>query len=234
MSAAVAEQIPAHTAPSLLRRAAVLGAGAMGSRIAAHLANAGVPVLLLDIVPPGNADAKARSSIATGAIAALLKAKPAAFYDAASARLITPGNFEDDLAGLKECDWIIEAVTEDLAIKQALLAKIAPHVGAQSVVTTNTSGLPVASIAANAPAEFRRRWFGTHFFNPPRYMRLLEIIPTTESRPGLRCNHRRVRRPAAGQVHRLCAGHTELHRQPHRSLLHADRRAPDAGTEPYD
>ena len=185
MSAAVAEQIPVRTAPPLLRRAAVLGAGAMGSRIAAHLANAGVPVLLLDIVPPGNADAKARSSIATGAIAALLKAKPAAFYDAASARLITPGNFEDDLAGLKDCDWIIEAVTEDLAIKQALLAKIAPHVGAQSIITTNTSGLPVASIAANAQAEFRRRWFGTHFFNPPRYMRLLEIIPTKESDPAL-------------------------------------------------
>ena len=157
----------------------------MGSRIAAHLANAGVPVLLLDIVPPGNADAKARSGIANGAITALLKAKPAAFYDAASARLITPGNFEDDLAGLKDCDWIIEAVTEDLAIKQALLAKIAPHVGAQSIITTNTSGLPVASIAANAPADFRRRWFGTHFFNPPRYMRLLEIIPTKESDPAL-------------------------------------------------
>ena len=89
----------------------------MGSRIAAHLTNAGVPVLLLDIVPPGNSDTKARSSIATGAIAALLKAKPAAFYDAASARLITPGNFEDDLAGLKDCDWIIEAVTEELELK---------------------------------------------------------------------------------------------------------------------
>ena len=157
----------------------------MGSRIAAHLANAGVPVLLLDIVPPGNEEAKARNSIATSAIAALLKAKPAAFYDAASARLITPGNFEDDLAGLRDCNWIIEAVTEDLAIKQALLAKIAPQVGAQSIVTTNTSGLPIASIAANAPVEFRRRWFGTHFFNPPRYMRLLEIIPTGESDPAL-------------------------------------------------
>jgi len=185
MSAAVAESVPVHTAPPLLRRAAVLGAGAMGSRIAAHLANAGVPVFLLDIVPPGNADDKTRSSIATNAIATLQKAKPAAFYDTASARLITPGNFEDDLDRMKDCDWIIEAVTEDLAIKQALLAKIAPHAGAQSIVTTNTSGLPVASIVANAPADFRRRWFGTHFFNPPRYMRLLEIIPTAESDPAL-------------------------------------------------
>jgi len=185
MATAVAEQTPVHTAPTLLRRAAVLGAGAMGSRIAAHLANAGVPVLLLDIVPPDNADAKARSSIAKNAVAALLKAKPAAFYDASSAQLITTGNFEDDLAGLKDCDWIIEAVTEDLGIKQALLAKIAPHVGAKSIVTTNTSGLPVASIAAKMSPEFRRRWFGTHFFNPPRYMRLLEIIPTDESDPAL-------------------------------------------------
>ena len=182
MSAAAAEEIPVRTAPPLLRRAAVLGAGAMGSRIAAHLANAGVPVLLLDIVPPG-ADAKARSSIASGAVAALLKAKPSAFYDAASARLITPGNFDDDLAGLKDCDWIVEAVTEDLGIKQALLEKIAPNIGANSIVTTNTSGLPVASIAAKMTPEFRQRWFGTHFFNPPRYMRLLEIIPTRESDP---------------------------------------------------
>ncbi len=185
MSAAAPEQIPVHAAPTLLRRAAVLGAGAMGSRIAAHLANAGVPVLLLDIVPPGNSDAKARSSVAKSALTALLKGKPAAFYDTASAQLITPGNFDDDLAGLKDCDWIIEAVTEDLGIKQALLAKIAPQVGARSIVTTNTSGLPVASIAANMTPEFRKRWFGTHFFNPPRYMRLLEIIPTQESDPVL-------------------------------------------------
>ncbi len=183
MSAAAAAKVPFLAAIPLLRRAAVLGAGAMGSRIAAHLANAGVPVLLLDIVPPNNSDPKIRSSIATSAVAALLKAKPAAFYDAASARLITPGNFEDDLAGLKECDWIIEAVTEDLAIKQALLAKIIPHLGPASIVTTNTSGLPVASIAANTTPEFRHRWFGTHFFNPPRYMRLLEIIPTPEADP---------------------------------------------------
>src|SRR6201995_3005320 len=99
MSAAIAENISVHTTPALLRRAAVLGAGAMGSRIAAHLANAGVPVLLLDIVPPGDANDKERSSIAKNAIASLLKAKPAAFYDVASAGLVMAGNFEDDLAG---------------------------------------------------------------------------------------------------------------------------------------
>ena len=153
----------------------------MGSRIASHLANAGVPVVLLDIVPPDSGSP--RNSIAANAVAALLKAKPAALYDPANAALITPGNFEDDLERLKDCGWVIEAVTENLGIKQALLEKIAPHLGPDSIVTTNTSGLPVASIAAKATPEFRRRWFGTHFFNPPRYMRLVEIIPTPESDP---------------------------------------------------
>jgi 3-hydroxyacyl-CoA dehydrogenase len=178
MSTAIADKSASPIAAPLLRRAAVLGAGSMGSRIAAHLANAGVPVLLLDILPPDSSDPKSRSRIASGAIAALLKARPASFYDPAAAELITPGNFEDDLARLKDCDWIIEAVTENLEIKQALIEKITPHLSPESIVTTNTSGLPIASIAAHASPEFRRRWFGTHFFNPPRYMRLLEIIPT--------------------------------------------------------
>lgn len=168
----------------LIRRAAVLGAGTMGSRIAAHLANAGIPVVLLDIVPAG--EEKNRSRIATQAVEALLKSKPAAFYDTSLARLITPGNFEDDLNQIASCDWVIEAVTEDLGIKQALLEKILPHLSRLAILTTNTSGLPIAAIAAGLPEEFRtrgfhRRWFGTHFFNPPRYMRLLEIIPTPES-----------------------------------------------------
>lgn len=162
----------------LLGRAAVLGAGAMGSRIAAHLANAGVPVLLLDLPSsePG-------PTLAAKAISALLKAKPASFYDSASAALITAGDFHHDLPQLKSCDWIIEAVAEDLAIKQALLEKIQPHLGPETIVTTNTSGLPIAAIAGKTSPEFRRRWFGTHFFNPPRYMRLLEIIPTPDTDP---------------------------------------------------
>ncbi|GGG92491.1 3-hydroxyacyl-CoA dehydrogenase/enoyl-CoA hydratase family protein [Silvibacterium dinghuense] len=165
----------------LLGRAAVLGAGAMGSRIAAHLSNAGVPVVLLDVP----AQQGPRNGVAAGAIAALLKAKPAAFYDVANAGRITAGNFDDDLALLKDCDWVIEAVTENLAIKQSLLEKIAPHLKPDALVTTNTSGLPVVSIAAKMDAGFRRRWFGTHFFNPPRYMRLVEVIPTAESDPAL-------------------------------------------------
>ncbi len=93
------------------------------------------------------------------------------------------GNFDDDLAMLAGCDWVIEAVTENLAIKQALLDKVAPHLKADAIFTTNTSGLPVASIAAKMPQQVRRRWFGTHFFNPPRYMRLVEIIATPEADP---------------------------------------------------
>ncbi|WP_158752010.1 3-hydroxyacyl-CoA dehydrogenase/enoyl-CoA hydratase family protein [Acidobacterium sp. S8] len=182
MSTAVADAPSTVAMIPLIRRCAVLGAGTMGSRIAAHLANAGLPVVLLDIIPAG-ADQASRSRIAGQALQGLLKAKPAAFYDKSSASLITIGNFEDDLAQLKSCDWIIEAVTEDLAIKQALLEKIAPHLRPDAIITTNTSGLPVASIAAKMPADFRARWFGTHFFNPPRYMRLLEIIRTPEANP---------------------------------------------------
>jgi 3-hydroxyacyl-CoA dehydrogenase len=182
MSTAVTDAPATVAIVPLIRRCAVLGAGTMGSRIAAHLANAGLPVVLLDIVPK-DADSASRSRIAQQALQALLKSKPAAFYDKSSASLITPGNFEDDLAQLKTCDWIIEAVTEDLSIKQALLEKIAPYLRPDAIVTTNTSGLPVASIAAKMPADFRSRWFGTHFFNPPRYMRLLEIIRTPEANP---------------------------------------------------
>jgi 3-hydroxyacyl-CoA dehydrogenase len=129
------------------------------------------------------ATAGARSAIAWQALEALKKAKPAAFYDPASAAHVAVGNFADDLALLADCDWVIEAVTENLAIKQALLDQVVPHLQRGAILTTNTSGLPVASIAAHLPEAVRRHWFGTHFFNPPRYMRLLEIIPTEEADP---------------------------------------------------
>ena len=173
--------------PMLIRRAAVLGAGTMGSRIAAHLANTGIPVLLLDIVPAG--EALARNKLASGAIESLLKAKPAAFFEPSLARLVTPGNFDDDLPKLARCDWIIEAVTEDLAVKRSLLTRVLPHIGLNAILTTNTSGLPIAKIAASLgdafTASLRKRWFGTHFFNPPRYMRLLEVIPTADTDPAV-------------------------------------------------
>lgn len=149
----------------------------MGSRIAAHLANAGIPVELLDMVPeePGS-----RDRLAEVALANLAKAKPAAFYDSSLSAMITAGNFEDDLARLRRCDWVIEAVSENLDIKRALLNRVLPNLAPQAVVTTNTSGLPIAKIASGLPSH-RNRFFGTHFFNPPRYMQLLEIIPTAES-----------------------------------------------------
>jgi 3-hydroxyacyl-CoA dehydrogenase len=178
--------MPAAALPLLVRRAAVLGAGTMGSRIAAHLANAGIPVLLLDMVPTGPdvSGKAARNRLANTALEALGKAKPAAFFVPSLAALITAGNFEDDLGKLAECDWVIEAVAENLAIKTALLARVAPHLAPHAVLTTNTSGLPVSQIAAGLPAR-RERFFGTHFFNPPRYMRLVEVIPTAESDPAV-------------------------------------------------
>ncbi len=163
--------------PMLVRRAAVLGAGTMGSRIAAHLTNAGIPVLLLDMVPPGEG---ARSRLAVSAIAALAKSKPAALYEASNGGLITAGNFDDDLSKLAQCDWIVEAVAENLEIKKDLLNRVVPHLANHALLTTNTSGLPVNKIAAGLSAG-RQRFFGTHFFNPPRYMRLLEVIPTAET-----------------------------------------------------
>ena len=160
-----------------IHKVAILGAGTMGARIAAHFANAGVPSYLLDIVPPGT-DPGSRNRIATSGLEAAIKAKPAAFFEPSLARLITIGNFEDDLKKLSEVDWIIEAVVENLDLKRELLKKVEAVRRPGTAVTTNTSGLPVASIAEGFSDDFRRCWFGTHFFNPPRYMRLLEIIPT--------------------------------------------------------
>jgi 3-hydroxyacyl-CoA dehydrogenase len=162
-----------------IRRAAVLGAGTMGARIAAHIANAGLPVLLLDIVP----EKGDRNQLAAQALNNLKTAKPAAFAAPSLADHVTIGNFEDDLSKLRDCDWVIEAVAENPEIKRALLGKVAAHLRPDAILTTNTSGLPVAQIGAELPEAFRKRWFGTHFFNPPRYMRLLEIIGTPETDP---------------------------------------------------
>jgi len=163
-----------------INKVAILGAGTMGARIAAHFANAGVPSYLLDIVPP-DADAPARSKVAAAGLEAAKKSKPAAFFEPSLARLVTVGNFEDDLGKLSEVNWIIEAVVENLDIKRALLKRVEAARKPGTIITTNTSGLPVAKIAEGFSDDFRRCWFGTHFFNPPRYMRLLEIIPTPET-----------------------------------------------------
>jgi 3-hydroxyacyl-CoA dehydrogenase len=163
-------------------KVAVLGAGTMGARIAAQFANAGVPSYLFDIVPP-DADGPARNKIAAAGLDAAKKSKPAAFMEASLARLITVGNFEDDLKRLVDVDWIIEAVVENLDLKRALLRKVEAIRKPGTIITTNTSGLPVGKIAEGFSDDFRRSWFGTHFFNPPRYMRLLEIIPTADTDP---------------------------------------------------
>ncbi len=167
-----------------IHKVAVLGAGTMGARIAAHLANAGVPCYLLDIVPPdaaGSNDRTKRNSIAAAGLEAARKSKPAAFFDPSLARLVTIGNFEDDIKLLAEVDWIIEAVVERLDIKRELLKKVEAVRRPGMIITTNTSGLPVGKIAEGFSEDLRRNWFGTHFFNPPRYMRLLELIPTPEA-----------------------------------------------------
>src|ERR1039458_9176444 len=167
-----------------INRVAILGAGTMGARIAAHFANAGVPSYLLDIDPgdvaPG-AGATARNKIAAAGLDAARKSKPAAFMDPSLARFVTVGNFDDDLKKLADVDWIIEAVVENLDIKRALLRKVEAIRKPGTIVTTNTSGLPVGKISEGFSDDFRWAWFGTHFFNPPRYMRLLEIIPTPDA-----------------------------------------------------
>jgi 3-hydroxyacyl-CoA dehydrogenase len=163
-----------------INKVAVLGAGTMGARIAAHFANAGVPTYLLDIVPP-DADGPARNKIAAAGLDAAKKSKPAAFMEPSLARFVTVGNFEDDLKKLADVDWIIEAVVENLDLKRALLKKVEAVCKPGTIITTNTSGLPVGKIAEGFSDDFRRAWFGTHFFNPPRYMRLLELIPTPDA-----------------------------------------------------
>jgi 3-hydroxyacyl-CoA dehydrogenase len=175
-----------------IKKAAVLGAGVMGAQIAAHLANAGIPCLLLDIAPkeltPEERKAgltlespAARNRIAQAGLEAAKKAKPAAFFSPEIAGLISVGNFEDDLPRLKGCDWVIEAIVENLEIKRSLYERIEPHLGAEAIVTSNTSGIPLSSLAEGRSDNFRRRFLGTHFFNPPRYLHLLEIITTPET-----------------------------------------------------
>ncbi|PKU25315.1 3-hydroxyacyl-CoA dehydrogenase/enoyl-CoA hydratase family protein [Telmatospirillum siberiense] len=161
-------------------KVAVIGAGVMGAGIAAQVANAGVPVVLLDIVKEG---AASRSAIAEGAVAALLKADPAPFMSRAAAKLVATGNIEDDLGLLADCDWIVEAVVERLDVKQALYRKIEGVRKAGSVVSSNTSTIPLASLISGLPETFARDFCITHFFNPPRYMRLLEVVKGELTRP---------------------------------------------------
>ncbi len=177
-----------------IKKAAVLGAGVMGATIAAHLTNAGIECDLLDIIPFELTDAdKAqgltekspawRNRFAANGLSGVLKAKPAGFFTKKNASMIRVGNFEDNLGWLAEADWVIEVVIENLKIKQELFAKVEKIVKPDCIVTTNTSGIPIKDITANFGQKMKQHFLGTHFFNPPRYMKLLEIIPGQETRP---------------------------------------------------
>ncbi|MCO5334480.1 MAG: 3-hydroxyacyl-CoA dehydrogenase/enoyl-CoA hydratase family protein [Pyrinomonadaceae bacterium] len=177
-AAAIKDQ---HSTTMPIRKAAVLGAGTMGAAIAAHLTNAGVPALLLDIAPKGDA-AGDNDLIVKSLFEAAKKLKPAPFMLAGNAKLITLGNFTDDLEKIKDCDLVIEAVVEDLDIKHKLFAEVEKYRGPNAVVASNTSGLPIDSIAEPFSDEFKEHFIGVHFFNPPRYMKLVEVIRGSHTR----------------------------------------------------
>ncbi len=159
-----------------ISKVAVIGSGVMGSGIAAQVANAGVPVVLLDIVPKNLGEGEDRSKIAKGAIEKLLKTDPAPLMSTRNAKLITPGNLEDDLKLLEDCDWIVEVVLEDLNIKHATYEKIAKHRKKGAIVSSNTSTIPLELLTQKMDKEMKSRFLITHFFNPPRYLRLLEYV----------------------------------------------------------
>mgnify|MGYP002223812443 CR=1 FL=1 len=167
-------------------KAAVLGAGTMGAAIAAHLSNAGIPTLLLDIAPREE-DAKDKNSIVKSLWEAAKKLKPAPFMLAENAGLISLGNFDEDMPKLKDCDFVIEAVVERLDIKHKIFAEVEKHRKAGSVIASNTSGIPIASIAEPFSEDFKKHFVGVHFFNPPRYMKLVEVIPTADTDGEIAC-----------------------------------------------
>jgi 3-hydroxyacyl-CoA dehydrogenase len=172
-----------------VEKAAVLGAGTMGAQIAAHLANAQIPTLLLDIVPSdATGDSTDRNRIARAGYEAAKKSRPAAFFSAEFPALLTIGNFEDDLAKLKDYDLIIEAVVENLDIKRGLYEKLEQHRRPGSIVASNTSGIPLAQLAEGRSEDFRAHFLGMHFFNPPRYMHLVELIRTEWTKPEVSCS----------------------------------------------
>ena len=152
----------------------------MGSRIAAHFANAGFPALLLDIVLP---DKPNRNAAALAGLENAAKQNPAGFFTAGRIKLVQPGNFEDNLGEIRQCDWIVEAVTENLEVKRSLLGKAAAVRAPGSILSTNTSGIPLAAISEGFPTELRQHFLGTHFFNPPRYLHLVEIIRGADTLP---------------------------------------------------
>ncbi|WDF53883.1 3-hydroxyacyl-CoA dehydrogenase/enoyl-CoA hydratase family protein [Mucilaginibacter sp. KACC 22063] len=166
----------------IIKKVAVLGSGVMGSRIACHFANIGMQVLLLDIVAK-DADAKSRNKLVNDALTAALKSNPSPIYSKSFAKNITTGNFEDDMPKIADCDWVIEVVVERLDIKKLVFEQVEKHRKASTLITSNTSGIPIHLMTEGRSEDFRKHFCGTHFFNPPRYLKLLEIIPTNETAP---------------------------------------------------
>lgn len=173
-----------------IKKVAVLGSGVMGSRIACHFANIGVEVLLLDIVPRDLSDEErtkpaARNKIVNDALTFALKSKPSPIYDKSFAKLITTGNFEDDMSKISEVDWIIEVVVERLDIKKIVFEQVEKYRKPGTLITSNTSGIPMHMMSEGRSEDFQKHFCGTHFFNPPRYLRLLEIIPGPSTDPAI-------------------------------------------------
>ena len=177
-----------------INKAAVLGSGIMGSRIACHLANVGVQVLLLDIVPRElNEQEQARglsldhpqvrNRIVTDSFQTAVKSKPAPLYHQENAHLVTLGNFDDDMKQVAECDWIIEVVVENLDIKKKVFDQVEKYREEGTLITSNTSGIPIHLMLDGRSEDFQKHFCGTHFFNPPRYLKLMEVIPTDKTDP---------------------------------------------------
>jgi 3-hydroxyacyl-CoA dehydrogenase len=161
--------------PAPIRSAAVLGSGVMGAQIAAHLANAGVPTLLFDLT----------TDLARDGLSRARALKPDPFFAPEVAALITPAGFDVDLRRLSEVDLVVEAVVEQIDVKRALLERVDQVRAAETIVSSNTSGIPISVLAEGRSDGFRRHWLGTHFFNPPRYLHLLEVIPTADTTPAV-------------------------------------------------
>ena len=170
----------------IIKKVAVLGSGVMGSRIACHFAGVGLPVLLLDIQPkdlPADAKPAEKNKIVNEALAAAIKSNPSPVYSKAVIKNIKTGNFTDNMKDIADCDWVIEVVVERLDIKQSVFTEVEKYRKPGTLITSNTSGIPIHMMTAGRSADFKKHFCGTHFFNPPRYLRLLEIIPTPDTDP---------------------------------------------------
>lgn len=214
-----------------IKRVAVLGSGIMGSRIACHLANKGIESLLLDIVPReltekekkaglSMEDKAVRNRLVDENLKRAVEANPASLFTKKFADRIATGNFDDDLEKIKDCDWIIEVVVERLDIKQQLFEKVEKHRKPGTLISSNTSGIPINLMAKGRSDDFREHFCGTHFFNPPRYLKLLEIIPTKETKKRSGGLFYGIWRQVPGQNHGAGQRYPRLYRKPHWDFWH--------------